>query len=87
MSEGRWLDGNGVAGDLDEAFGMEMTMVMRTCASCGAEMPLGAHRAYTGMGVVLRCPECQDLALTLVALADRYVVQMRGSMRFELPRG
>jgi hypothetical protein len=87
MTEGTWLDGNGVAGELDAAFGAEMTTVMRTCASCGAYAPLGAHRAFTGMGIVLRCPDCDDVALTLVTLSDRHVVQVRGSMRLELPLG
>ena len=87
MTEGNWLDGNGVAGELDAAFGTEMTTVVRACGSCGASAPLGAHRAYLGPGVVLRCPTCYDLAVTIVALADRYVVQVSGSMRLELPRG
>jgi Family of unknown function (DUF6510) len=86
MSEGAWIDGNGAAGALEEAFGADMTTVVRICGSCGDASPLGAHRAFTGMGVVLRCPHCHDLALTVVALPDRYVVQVRGSMRLELPR-
>jgi hypothetical protein len=81
-----WLDGNGVAGDLDTAFGTEMTTVVRACASCGDASPLGAHRAFTGMGIVLRCPNCSDLAVTVVSLPDRHVVQVRGSMRIEMPR-
>ena len=80
------LDGNGVAGLLEEVFGTEMTTAARACASCGVEAALGAHRAYRGAGVVLRCPACEDLAIAIVALPDRYVVQMRGSLRLELPR-
>jgi hypothetical protein len=80
------LDGNGMAGPLDAVFGMEMTTVMRTCASCGAAAPLGAHRAYRGAGLVLRCPACADLAISIVSLPDRHVVQVRGAMRFEMPR-
>jgi Family of unknown function (DUF6510) len=80
------LDGNGVAGELDEAFGVEMTTVVRACGSCGAAAALGAHRAYRGAGLVLRCPGCEDVAITLVSLPDRFIIQMRGSMRLELPR-
>jgi Zn finger protein HypA/HybF involved in hydrogenase expression len=87
MSEWNWLDGNGVAGELDAAFGIEMTSVMRACSSCGTAAPIGAHRAYIGMGIVLRCPKCEDVAVTVVTLADRHVVQMRGAMRLELPLG
>jgi hypothetical protein len=80
------LDGNGVAGLLDVAFGTEMTTVVRRCGSCGTAAAIGAHRAYRAAGVVLRCPACHDLAITVVALPDRYVVQVRGEMRLELPR-
>jgi hypothetical protein len=86
MTDELTLDGNGVAGMLDEAFGTEMTTVMRVCASCGADAAIGAHRAYRGAGLVLRCPACHDLAITVVALPDRYVVQLRGALRLELPR-
>jgi hypothetical protein len=53
-----WLDGNGVAGLLGEVFGAEVTAVVRACGSCGTEAAVGAHRAYRGAGVVLRCPGC-----------------------------
>jgi Family of unknown function (DUF6510) len=86
MSEGLWLDGNGVAGALAEVFGAEMTAVVRACGSCGTAAALGAHRAYRGAGLVLRCPACHDLAITIVSLPDRHVVQVRGSLRLELPR-
>ena len=86
MSEGLWLDGNGVAGTLEEVFGAEMTMVVRACGSCGASAAIGAHRAYRGAGLVLRCPACEDLAICILTLPDRHVVQMRGSLRLELPR-
>ena len=36
--------------------------MQRRCHSCGAENALGAHRAYQGAGVVLRCPACADVA-------------------------
>ena len=86
MTDDLTLDGNGVAGTLDEVFRAEMTTAMRGCASCGVRAPLGAHRAYHGAGLVLRCPACQDLAVTVVSLPDRYIVQLRGSLRLELPR-
>lgn len=85
MSE-RWLDGNGVAGLLTEVFGAELTDVVRTCGSCGTAAAVGAHRAYLGAGVVLRCPGCADLAIVIVQLPDRDVVQVRGSWSAELPR-
>jgi hypothetical protein len=86
MSEGLWVDGNGVAGLLEEVFGTDLTAVIRGCGSCGARSPVGAHRAYRSAGVVLRCPACADLAMTVVQLPDRNVVQVRGSITLELPR-
>jgi hypothetical protein len=58
-------DGNEIAGMLEEIFGMEMTATMRTCRSCGQEWPIGAHRLYRGAGLVLRCPNCSDLAAVM----------------------
>jgi hypothetical protein len=82
-----WLDGNGVAGLLAEVFGVELTAVVRTCGGCGTAAPVGAHRAYLGAGVVLRCPACADVAITIARLPDRDVVQVRGSWSIELQRG
>ena len=81
-----WLDGNGVAGLLGEVFGAEVTAVVRACGSCGTEAGIGAHRAYRGAGVVLRCPGCGDVAIRIAQLPDRNVVLVRGSWSIELPR-
>ena len=80
-----WLDGNGVAGMLAEVFGTELSAVVRTCGGCGTAAAVGAHRAYLGAGVVLRCPACADVAIRIVRLPDRDVVQVRGSWSIELP--
>jgi Family of unknown function (DUF6510) len=82
-----WLDGNGVAGLLTEVLGAEVTAVVRTCGACGTAAPVGAHRAYLGAGVVLRCPGCGDVAIRIARLPDRDVVQIRGTWSAELPRG
>ena len=72
------LDGNGIAGVLDEVFGTEMTTAHRDCQSCGANNAVGAHRAYRGAGWVLRCPDCGDVAATIGVLEERHVVQLYG---------
>ena len=86
MSEAHWIDGNGCAGLLAEAFGAEVTALVRGCGTCGQRHPIGAHRAYRGAGVVLRCPGCGDLALRIVALPGRHAVLARGEWQVELPR-
>jgi hypothetical protein len=79
-----WLDGNAIAGLLAELFGTDMTTADRGCASCGAHRAIGAHRLYRGAGMVLRCPACGDLAMTIALAEDRPVVTMHGSWTFGL---
>jgi hypothetical protein len=76
-------DGNGVAGMLQEIFLAEITTATRLCDGCGEEHPIGAHRAYTGAGTVLRCPSCGAMAATVTARPDDYVVGFTGAWRFE----
>jgi Zn finger protein HypA/HybF involved in hydrogenase expression len=77
-------DGNGIAGLLSEVFAVEVTTVQRRCHSCGAENALGAHLAYHGAGVVLRCPACADVAVRIGVGDDRLVLEWRGT--FTVPR-
>ena len=72
-------DANGVAGLLSEVFAVEVTTVQRRCHSCGAENALGAHRAYHGAGVVLRCPACSDVAVRIGVREDALVFEWRGT--------
>jgi hypothetical protein len=78
------LDGNAIAGLLEEATGAEMTAVIRHCQSCGNEYAIGNHRAYRGAGVVLRCPGCAAVAATIVERDDALLISWRGVLR--LPR-
>ena len=79
------LDGNAVAGLLSELFATEPTMVMLTCASCGAERALGAAHAYTrGPGTVLRCPSCTEVLLRVAEIRGRLMADMRGVSRLEI---
>jgi hypothetical protein len=75
-------DGNGVAGLLQQVFAAEVTSAERVCQSCAAQRPVGAHRSYPGAGVVLRCPECGDIAATVVQRPDGYTVSVRGTWLF-----
>jgi Family of unknown function (DUF6510) len=72
-------DGNGVAGMLSEVLAVEVTTMQRRCQSCGAENALGAHRAYQGAGIVLRCPACADVAVRIGVREDALVVEWRGT--------
>jgi hypothetical protein len=81
-----WVDGNALAGLLQEAFGTDVTTAPRGCQSCGQVHAIGAHRLYRGAGPVLRCPNCGDIALRVAMLPDRYVLQLVGAWRLEIPR-
>jgi Family of unknown function (DUF6510) len=84
MSDRMALDGNAIAGLLRELFDHEMTDVMRACASCGERHPIGAHMLYRSAGAVLRCPACDDLAMLVVTLPDRTLVQLTGTWTLSL---
>jgi hypothetical protein len=82
--DSRWLDGNAIAGLLEELLGAELTDAPRGCQSCGQVHAIGAHRLYRGAGLVLRCPACGDLAAVIAILPDRHVVQLTGTWRLEI---
>ena len=76
---GLWLDGNAIAGLLEEVFARDMTTVPRRCQSCGTVSVVGAHRVYRGAGIVLRCPACGDFGLCLVTTPHGVVVHLAGA--------
>jgi predicted RNA-binding Zn-ribbon protein involved in translation (DUF1610 family) len=72
------LDGNAVAGLLQEVFGAEMTTAMGTCAACGASAAVGAVHVFRGAGVVLRCPNCGSVLSKIVDRKTQVCVDLRG---------
>jgi hypothetical protein len=86
MADSMMLDGNAIAGLLRELFEHEMTDVMRGCASCGERHAVGAHMLFRSAGFVLRCPACGDVAMLVVTLPDRTLVQLAGSWTLSLAR-
>ena len=60
------LDGNAVAGLLQEVFAVEMTTAIETCKACGANDQVGALRVFRGAGIVMRCPRCDNALVTIV---------------------
>jgi hypothetical protein len=74
-------DGNAVAGLLQEIFVTEITTTMRVCDGCGQEHPIGAHRAYSGAGMVLRCPGCGAVAASVTVTPREYVIGLHGAWR------
>jgi NAD-dependent SIR2 family protein deacetylase len=77
-------DGNEVAGILDQVLTVEATLIERRCQSCGARQPLAVHRAYHGAGIVLRCPDCEDVAIRIAPQDGCLFVEWRGTYRIEM---
>ena len=78
------LDGNAVAGLLQEAFAVEMTTAVGTCASFGAAGPVGAVHVYRGAGTVLRCPHCDNTLAKIVKSDLRVWIDLTGIRTLEI---
>ena len=75
-----WLDGNAAAGALSRFFAFDPTIMMITCANCGAESPLAKLHLYGGsMGVILRCVACGDVNLRAREAGQTLRLDVRGA--------
>jgi hypothetical protein len=72
------LDGNAVAGLLQEVFAVEMTTAIGTCNACGATDEVGALHVFQGAGIVMRCPHCDHALVTLVDGGTRMWIAFAG---------
>ena len=72
------VDGNAVAGVLREVFAVEMTTAIATCDRCGATDAIGALHVFRGAGVVMRCPHCDNVLLTIVRDDTRVSIGFAG---------
>jgi Zn finger protein HypA/HybF involved in hydrogenase expression len=78
------LDGNAVAGLLQEVFAVEMTTAVGTCGGCGAPGPVGAVHVYRGAGIVLRCPHCGSTLAKIVKSDSRVWIDLTGIRTLEV---
>jgi hypothetical protein len=73
------LDGNAVAGTLEDIFGGDMTMAVSSCSGCGSRGPLAATVVYVrAPGVVVRCRHCDSVLLLVIERDGTYCVDVRG---------
>jgi hypothetical protein len=80
------LDGNAIAGVLREIFAVEMTVADETCGHCGSVAPLGRVDVYMNApGIVVRCPFCTQILMTIVTARDRVWLDLGGLRRLQLP--
>jgi hypothetical protein len=81
------LDGNALAGVLQEIFSMEMTASPTECAHCGYEGEMGALLAFVcSPGLVLRCPVCENVILRIVQTPGAIYLDARGAAFLRLAR-
>ena len=78
------LDGNAIAGLLQEIFAVEMTTAIGTCNGCGASEAVGAVHVYQAAGIVLRCPHCDNPLVKIVKDDTRVWIDMRGVRTLEV---
>ncbi len=63
------LDGNAMAGLLQELFVDDVTAARGACASCGTIADMGKQHAFmypTSPGAVLRCGACESVLMVIV---------------------
>jgi hypothetical protein len=78
------VDGNAVAGLLQEVFAAEMTTAIGTCGNCGAGEPVGAIHVFRGAGIVLRCPHCDNPLAKVVKDGTRLWINLQGVRTLEV---
>jgi hypothetical protein len=78
------LDGNAVAGMLQEVFAVEMTTALGTCRECGAMGALGATRVFRGAGIVMCCTRCNNPLVTIVKEDERVWIGFPGVRTLEV---
>jgi hypothetical protein len=87
MAHALMLDGNAVAGVLQDIFGVEMTANPAECANCGNVSELGGLMAFTqAPGAVLRCPACEGVVITIVQTPEAIYLDARGAAYVMLKR-
>jgi ferredoxin-NADP reductase len=78
------LDGNAVAGLLQEVFAVEVTTAIGMCNTCGATEAVGALHVFRGAGIVMRCPHCHEALVTIVEDDTRVWVGFPGIRRLQV---
>lgn len=76
------VDGNALAGVLDERFGPDATTVPLRCPGCGSDGVLARTRVHlTAMGAVARCRDCDTVLVTVVQSPTGHRVRLPGTAR------
>lgn len=82
------LDGNTMAGALNELFAVDVSVASVQCAGCGHTGVVAEVVVYADApGMVARCPECSSVLLRLVRSDHRAWLDMSGAvcLRLDMP--
>lgn len=80
-----WVDGNELAGPLQELFAMDVTVARGRCVNCGTEGAVAEAMVFTrAPGLVARCRSCESVLLRLVRGPGRAWLDLRGVTCLEL---
>jgi ribosomal protein S27E len=83
------LDGNAMAGVLQELFVDDVTAARGACASCGTVADVGGQHLYmypTSPGAVLRCATCENVLIVVVHAKERVRFALCGLAWVEIRR-
>ena len=81
-----YVDGNALSAALSLAFGTDLASADGICAHCGYHHPLaGAHVYLRSPGMVMRCPNCTGVELTLVEIEHHFHITIQGLVTINLP--
>jgi hypothetical protein len=73
------LDGNALAGLLEEIFGEDMTGVIITCRACQASAAIAETVVYPRLpGAVARCRSCTAVLIAITQVRGIYCVDTLG---------
>jgi hypothetical protein len=80
------LDGNAVAGLLQEIFVTDVTTAQMQCKACGNVGAVGSLRLYSiSMGAVLRCTSCTNILMRAVHTPHGRWLEMIGASYLKFP--
>ena len=80
------LDGNAIAGTLEDLFGHDMTAGEATCAHCGRSGFVAEMVVYKGgPGIVGRCRSCDNVSLVITERRGMYCADFTGLSRLTSP--
>jgi hypothetical protein len=80
------LDGNSIAGTLEEVFGHDLTEALGVCAHCGARREVGALHVYRAAGIVVRCPDCESVLMQVVESQQHTWISLHGVSALQVSR-